>query len=94
VRILELAGKEPALATPTDESWTVLAAEVAFAIRHEFARNLTDILHRRTMNGLDPDLGASVAKGIAKIAAAEMKWSEAETQRQLEALRAYNAKLR
>ena len=94
MRILELAGKEPALATPTDESWTVLAAEVAFAIRHEFARNLTDILHRRTMNGLDPDLGASVAKGIAKIAAAEMKWSEAETQRQLEALRAYNAKLR
>jgi glycerol-3-phosphate dehydrogenase len=93
MEILELAGKERPLATPTDESGSVLAAEVAFAIRHEFARNLTDILHRRTMNGLDPDLGAGVANGIAKIAASELNWSEAETERQLEALRTYNAKL-
>jgi glycerol-3-phosphate dehydrogenase len=93
VEILELAAREPPLSTPTDESGAVLAAEVAFTIRNEFARNLIDILHRRTMNGLDPDLGAGVAKGIAKIAAAEMKWSEAESERQLKALRTYNAKL-
>ena len=94
IEILELAGKEQALSAPTDESGTVLSAEVAFAIRREFARNLIDILHRRTMNGLDSDLGASVAQGIARIAAAELNWSKAETERQLEALRTYNATLR
>jgi glycerol-3-phosphate dehydrogenase len=93
VRILELAARESALATPTDEGATILAAEVVFAIRHEYARTLTDLLHRRTMTGLDADLGAGVARGIAQAAAAEFGWSEAEKERQLGALSAYNAKL-
>jgi glycerol-3-phosphate dehydrogenase len=92
-KILDLARSAPELLNPTDVQGAALIAEVAFAVRFEFARNLTDILHRRSMTGLAPDLGISVAPGIAAAAARELGWSHDETQRQLDALRAYNRKL-
>jgi glycerol-3-phosphate dehydrogenase len=92
-QILEIARSGPGPVATTDPQQCVLAAEVMFAIRHEFARTLIDILHRRTMTGLTSDLGASVAKGIAAVAAAELNWDEAETARQLAALHSYNARL-
>lgn len=48
-RILELARDEPHLCATVDPQQTVLAAEVIFSLRCEFATNLIDILHRRTM---------------------------------------------
>jgi glycerol-3-phosphate dehydrogenase len=82
---------EPVLAAEAGPG--ILAAEVVFAIRFEFARTLTDILHRRTMIGLSPDLGRSAAVEIAAVAARELGWPEAETEQQLSALRAYNERL-
>ena len=92
-RILELARDEPSLRASADAEKAGLAAEVAFTIRREFARNLVDILHRRTMAGLAPDLGASVAPAVAAAAADELGWSAAETNQQLEDLKAYNSRL-
>jgi glycerol-3-phosphate dehydrogenase len=91
--ILDLARGEPQLCAAVDPQQTVLAAEVIFALRFEFATSLIDILHRRTMTGLAADLGVSVASGIAATAARELGWTDAETRKQLEALQAYNAKL-
>jgi len=93
-RILELAWEEPHLDRTLDPARTVLASEVAFAVRHEFARHLTDIVHRRTMLGLSPDLGESVAEAVADVAAGELGWDAATRARELEALRAWNARLR
>ncbi|HEX2140025.1 MAG TPA: glycerol-3-phosphate dehydrogenase [Woeseiaceae bacterium] len=93
-KVLDLAYEQPELAVALDDSRTVLAAEVAFAVREEFARHLTDILHRRTMLGLSPDLGESVAEAVAGVAAKELGWTEEETRRELQALRAYNARLK
>jgi glycerol-3-phosphate dehydrogenase len=92
-RILELARDDPRFCATVDPQQTVLAAEVVFSLRCEFATNLIDILHRRTMTGLAADLGASVAQGVAAVAATELGWTDAETQRQLAELRAYNARL-
>jgi glycerol-3-phosphate dehydrogenase len=89
--ILDLMRNEPVLAAEAGPG--ILAAEVVFAIRFEFARTLIDILHRRTMIGLSPDLGRSAAVEIAAVAARELGWSEAETKQQLSALRAYNERL-
>ena len=91
--ILELARTEPHLCATLDPKQAVIAAEVAFTLRSEFATNLIDIQHRRTMTGLAADQGASVAEGIAAVAARELGWTEAEMQKQLDALRAYNARL-
>lgn len=93
-RVLELALDRADLAVALAGDETVLAAEVVFAVRHEFARTLTDILHRRLMVGLSADLGESVAEAAAAVAAAELGWDETETQRQLQALRDYNARLK
>lgn len=91
--ILALARAEPHLSATIDPKATVIAAEVAFSLRSEFAVTLIDIQHRRTMTGLAADLGASAAEGIADAAAKELGWTEPETKRQLHALRAYNARL-
>lgn len=92
--ILHLAGGGREQCAPVDPLNSVLAAEIRLAIRHEFARNLVDILHRRTMTGLSSDLGASVAQGIADVAADELGWDEVEKARQLQALGDYNARLK
>jgi glycerol-3-phosphate dehydrogenase len=89
--IFDLMCNEPALAAEAGPG--APAAEVVFAIRFEFARTLIDILHRRTMLGLAPDLGRSSAVGVAAVAARELAWSEAETEQELSALRAYNERL-
>ncbi len=92
--IAMLARDRDELAQSLDIHGTVLAAEVAFALRHEYARNLTDIVHRRLMTGLSPDQGESSAENVASIAAKEARWTSAETQKQLAALREYNKRLR
>lgn len=92
--IVQLAAAEAGLATSLDEGRRVLAAEVAFVIRNELARNLTDIVHRRLMIGLDADQAAPLAVPVAEAAASELGWSRQETKRQLDGLRRYNARLR
>ena len=92
-RILDLAGSQPGLGGMLDDSGSVPAAEVAFCIRHEFARHLVDVMHRRTMLGLAADLGRSKAAAVADVAAAELGWDEEEKARQLRTLEAYNARL-
>ena len=77
-----------------DAEQTVLAAEVEFAIRNEFASNLIDIMHRRMMVGLSADQGLSMAEAIASIAADVAGWGRAERERQLEALRIYSERFR
>ena len=91
--IASLAGSEIGLVATLDQDRTVLAAEVVFAVRREFAVNLTDIVHRRLMVGLSADQGAGISEEIAAIAAAELVWDGAEKARQLAELRAYNARL-
>ena len=72
----------------------MLAAEVVFALRHECAVNLTDLVHRRLMTGLSADQGSGVSERIAAIAARESNWNSAEKERQLAELRQYNARLK
>ncbi|WP_188195094.1 glycerol-3-phosphate dehydrogenase/oxidase [Nonomuraea sp. SYSU D8015] len=60
----------------------VRAGEVAFAIREEEAVTLADVLARRTMIGLEPDLGQGAMDAVAAACAAELGWDDAETARQ------------
>jgi glycerol-3-phosphate dehydrogenase len=93
-RVLEIAFDEPALDVTLDRERTVLAAEVAFAVRHELARHLTDIVHRRTMVGLSPDQGEALAERMADVAARELGWDAKRKAEELAALRAWNARRR
>ncbi|MBI3751529.1 MAG: glycerol-3-phosphate dehydrogenase/oxidase [Chloroflexi bacterium] len=57
-----------------------LAAEVPWAVRHELARSLDDVLARRMrLAQVLPDRGASIASRVAELMAAELGW-DAERQ--------------
>jgi glycerol-3-phosphate dehydrogenase len=88
LRANELLGKR------LDVSDTVLAAEVPYVIREEFATTLIDIIHRRMMVGLGADMGQEVAPEVARLAAEEFSWSAARQRRELESLEQYNNRLR
>jgi glycerol-3-phosphate dehydrogenase len=92
--ILNLAAAEAGLSKVIDAEKSVLAAEVVFAIRHEYAKNLTDLMQRRLMLGLSADQGEQLTDAVAAIAAAEFQWDEPELERQIGMLRAYNARLK
>ncbi len=93
-RIAELAQAEPALAEPLDANSTVLAAEVAFVIREEFAARLADIVFRRLMIGFDPDQGRGMYDALADIAAGEFGWDAAARGQALAELVAYSDSFR
>ena len=55
-----------------------LEAEVTWAIRHELALGLDDVLSRRTRLAMEtPDRGASIAPRVAAIVGAELGWDGA-----------------
>jgi glycerol-3-phosphate dehydrogenase len=62
-----------------------LEAEVAWAVRHELAASLDDVLARRMRlaQGL-PDRGAAIAPRVAALMAAELGWDAARRQREVE----------
>jgi glycerol-3-phosphate dehydrogenase len=92
--IAEICENDPAFAGTLDDERTVLAAEVVFAIREEFAGTLEDIVFRRMMVGLGPDQGRALYDAIAALAAAEAGWDPEQLEEQCDALRRYAASLR
>ena len=92
--ICDLSHGDEDLATTIDANDTVLAAEIVFAIREEFAKTLTDIVFRRCMVGLDHDQGRPLYAAIADIAANEFGWDSNEKSRQLDELVDFSESLR
>lgn len=65
-----------------------IAAEVVFAVEHEMARELADVVFRRTGLGTLGNPGDGCLKRCATIMAARMGWSETRRQEQIERTRA------
>ena len=71
--ITALASSDPALAAPLDNSLPYIAAEVLYAVRHEMARTVEDVLSRRTRALLlDAHAARRAAPLVAGIMAAEL----------------------
>lgn len=92
--IVELAASEPALQETLDDDGHYLAAEVAFVVREEFAKTLTDLVFRRMMTGFDADQGRSLYAATLSVAAAEFDWTEEQAEQELQALVDYADSLR
>lgn len=75
-RVLDLAETDATLAEVVDEETGALAAEVVMAVREEGAVTLGDILLRRTLIGLGPDMGLSAAAACADVAVRHLGWDE------------------
>ncbi|GGF34494.1 glycerol-3-phosphate dehydrogenase/oxidase [Williamsia phyllosphaerae] len=84
--IFELIAAEPELATPvasTDNRY--LGAEIRYAVTHEGALHLVDILARRTRVSIETrDRGKSAASDVADIVADALGWSAEQRAREIE----------
>jgi glycerol-3-phosphate dehydrogenase len=88
-----LCTQEPELARTLDADDRILAAEVVFAMREEFAMTLADIVFRRMMIGLDADMGRHLYREVAALAATEAGWDPQTESRQLAELGDYAASM-
>ena len=78
--ILDLIRARKQLALPIEGAEDYLAAEVVYAVTHEGARHLDDVLTRRTRISIETfDRGVSAAPGVAALMAKELGWSRSQT---------------
>jgi glycerol-3-phosphate dehydrogenase len=61
-----------------------LAAEVVFSFESEFAKTLADCFLRRTMIGLNADLGLSQLEAAAETGRSFLGWSDVRAKREVE----------
>ncbi|MCC7023185.1 MAG: glycerol-3-phosphate dehydrogenase [Thermomicrobiales bacterium] len=70
----------PALRSVIDPYTGAIAAEVPWAVEQEGARTLADIIARRTMAGLGPDVGIGADAAAARIARQTLGWDAARAE--------------
>ena len=78
--LLELITSRRSLGVPLEGAEDYLAAEVVYAVTHEGARHLDDVLTRRTRISIETfDRGVSAAPAVARLMAEELGWDAART---------------
>jgi glycerol-3-phosphate dehydrogenase len=87
--VLDLIAAEPGLRQPLAGADDYLRAEVVYAVTHEGARHLDDVLARRTHVSIESwDRGLSAATEVAELMAGPMHWRSRQVSRELENYRA------
>jgi glycerol-3-phosphate dehydrogenase len=97
--LLGLIRADKALGRPLAAGYPYLRAEVAYAVTHEGALHVEDVLARRVRLLIEsPDAGASVASGVATIMGKLLGWGRRqraqETQRYLDLVEATSQAIR
>jgi glycerol-3-phosphate dehydrogenase len=83
--VLALIAADPGLAKPLAGADDYLRAEIVYAVTHEGARHLDDVLARRTHASIETwDRGLSAAEDAAGLMAGPMKWRPRQIARELE----------
>jgi glycerol-3-phosphate dehydrogenase len=83
--VLALIAADPGLAKPLAGADDYLRAEIVYAVTHEGARHLDDVLARRTHASIETwDRGLSAAEDAAGLMAGPMKWRPRQVARELE----------
>jgi glycerol-3-phosphate dehydrogenase len=86
--IRALIAFRPDLAEPLVAGQPYVRAEAVYAVRHEMATTLDDVLARRTRAHLfDRAASLAAAPAVAALLGDELGWTPEETQRQLDAYR-------
>ena len=93
-QVVALARDEKGLDRVFDAGSGALAAELVYALRVESARTLTDVIMRRTMLGLDPDLPIASVEAAAAILAKHEGWERGRAAREVDAYVKYAARFR
>ncbi|MEX1008951.1 MAG: glycerol-3-phosphate dehydrogenase/oxidase [Acidimicrobiia bacterium] len=79
-----LVDADPALGEPLVRGLAYLRAEAVYAVRHEMALTLDDVLARRTRaRVLSRSASADAAPAVAELLAPELGWSDSEREREV-----------
>ncbi|MBM4185499.1 MAG: hypothetical protein FJ207_14985 [Gemmatimonadetes bacterium] len=85
-----LAGR-PHMSEPLSRDPLVIAAQVVWAVRHEMAVTLVDVVRRRTLLGATAHPGPHIAGRVAQLIATEVGWTPERVRAELDSLtRAYD----
>ena len=83
--VLDLCAADPVLAEGLSGADDYLAAEVVYAVSHEGARHLDDVLTRRTRISIETwDRGVSAAIPAAVLMAPVLGWSDEQQRKEVE----------
>jgi glycerol-3-phosphate dehydrogenase len=87
--LLEMIAADPGLGRPLAGADDYLRVEAVYAVTHEGARHLEDVLTRRTHISIETwDRGLSAAQEVANLMAGPMKWRSRQVSRELDNYRA------
>ncbi|CAN5912443.1 glycerol-3-phosphate dehydrogenase/oxidase [soil metagenome] len=75
------------LASPATLETGLIGAEVVWAFREEMAQKLSDVLLRRSMVGMGPNVGLDVDEAAAEVAVKHLGWDEERAQREVKEFR-------
>jgi glycerol-3-phosphate dehydrogenase len=83
--VLQLIARRPELGKPLPGAEDYLSAEVVYAVTHEGARHLDDVLTRRTRISIETfDRGTSAARPAAELMAGELGWDAGRTDEEVD----------
>jgi glycerol-3-phosphate dehydrogenase len=83
--LLALIAERPDLRHPLAGAEDYLAAEIVYAVTHEAARHLDDVLTRRTRISIETfDRGVAAARPAAELMAAELGWDAARLEEEVD----------
>ncbi|WP_329140358.1 glycerol-3-phosphate dehydrogenase/oxidase [Streptomyces sp. NBC_01476] len=83
--LFELIRGDRGLGEPLQDAAGYLRAEVVYAVTHESARHLDDVLVRRTRISLETfDRGTKSAREVAELMASLLGWDDAETEKEIQ----------
>lgn len=87
--LLGMIDKDPGLADPVDGAEPYLRAEVVYAVTHEGALHIEDVLARRTRVSIETaDHGERAASAVAELVAAHLDWDTETAAAEVTAYRA------
>jgi glycerol-3-phosphate dehydrogenase len=87
--VLDLIAADPSLGKPLGGAEDYLRVEAVYAVTHEGARHLGDVLARRTHISIETwDRGLSAADEVAELMSVPMKWRAKQLAREVENYRA------
>jgi glycerol-3-phosphate dehydrogenase len=83
--LLAMIREKPALAEPLPGADDYLAVEARYAVTHEGARHLDDVLARRTRISIESwDRGVSAAPAVAELIAGPLGWDADQAKREVD----------